>query len=118
MVGVFNNPDAVAVIYVVFGLIFLFGMFAGTARTLARVVYYLRNGTQMPRLLIRDAICWGGFSVSFGLITLIRFLPPEQRIALTLGNVLWAIATVVPSCIAVFAYLYFEVWVIERAKTA
>jgi hypothetical protein len=114
MAGVLNNPDLVATIYAITGSIFLFALFAGFARTLARVVYYLRNKSQRPRLLNRDVVVIGGLSVSFGLITLIRFLPPETRIALTQGNVVWALVTSVPACVAVCVYLYFEYAVIER----
>lgn len=114
MAGVLNNPDGVAAVYYVGGIIFLLGLFAGTGRTMARVVYYRWKGIARPRLLTRDAIVYGGFSTSMALITVIRFLPLEQRLAFATGNVLWALATTLPACIAVVAYTYFEFFVVER----
>jgi hypothetical protein len=110
---VFNDPDAVALVYFVGGVTFLLALFAGTAWTLARVAYYVAVGEPRPRLLTRDLIVYAGFSISFGLITLIRFLPLDQRLALTTGNVLWALATTGPACIAVLTYLYYEVFVVK-----
>ena len=109
-----TDLQVVQLIYTVGGSIFLIGLFAGFARTLARVVYYLRNRAERPRLLNRDVLVIGGLSMSFGLITIIRFLPPEVRVAITSGNVLWALLTTVPAIVAVLVYLYFEIWVIER----
>lgn len=109
-----TDQQLVQLVYTVGGSIFLVGLFGGFARTLARVVYYLRHKAERPRLLNRDVLVIGGLSLSFGLITVIRFLPQEARIALTTGNVAWAVLTTVPAVIAVLVYLYFELWVIER----
>jgi hypothetical protein len=109
-----TDQQFVQLIYTVGGAIFLVGLFGGFARTLARVVYYLRNRAERPRLLNRDVLVIGGLSLSFGLITIVRFLPLETRLALTTGNVLWALATTVPAVLAVLVYMYFEVVVIER----
>jgi hypothetical protein len=113
MAGLFDNPDAVALIYLVGGVTFLLALFAGTVWTLARVLYYIVVGEPRPRLLTRDLIVYTGFSISFGLITLIRFLPLEERLALTVGNVLWALATTGPACVAVLTYLWYEVFVVK-----
>jgi hypothetical protein len=113
---VFNNPDAVGVIYLVASLTFLGGILLGWISTLARVVYYARNHVPRPRLLTRDVLVKGGYSVSFTLIALVRLLPAETRAALDLaGNVPWALLTSIPAAFASLVYLYFEWFVIERA---
>lgn len=109
-----TNPQAVQLIYTILGWVFLLALLAGFSRTAARVLYYARHKGTRPRLLTRDVIVYGGFSITFGLITLVRLLPQDDRVALTTGNVLWALSTTVPACIAVLTYLYFELFIIER----
>lgn len=111
-----NNPEAVAFIYTLAGITFLIGLFVGAVSTLARVVYYRIHGTRRPRLLTRDVLVYGGLALSFGLIAGVRLLPLDVRLALTTGNVGWALATSVPAVIAVIVYCYFELAVIERAR--
>lgn len=111
-----TDQAIVQLIYTIGGSIFLVALFGGFVRTLARVVYYQRNRAARPRLLNRDVLVIGGLSLSFGLITVVRFLPLETRLALTTGNVAWALITTVPACIAVLVYLYFEAFVIERPR--
>jgi hypothetical protein len=103
-------------IYTAGGAVFLLALFAGFARTLARVVYYLRNRNQRPRLLNRDVVVIGGLAISFGLITLIRFLPVETRVSLTSGNIAWALLTTVPAVVAVLVYAWYEYAIIERPR--
>ncbi len=111
-----SDVDLVQSIYTAGGSIFLVALFAGFARTLARVVYYFRNRSERPRLLNRDVLVIGGLSASFGLITIVRFLPPATRVVLTAGNVPWALLTTVPAVAAVLVYAYFEFAIIERPK--
>lgn len=110
------NESIVQTVYAVGGVVFLVALFAGFARTAGRVLYYHFNQSTRPKLLTRDLIVYGGLTISFGLISLVRFLPRDERIALTTGNVAWAIATTLPACLAVLTYLYFEVWVIEKGQ--
>lgn len=109
-----TDAQLVQFIYTAGGSVFLLALFTGFARTLARGLYYLRHKKDRPRLLNRDLLWGGGVSISFGLITVIRFLPPDTRIALTQGNVAWAVLTSVPACIGVLVYAYYEFFVIER----
>lgn len=112
-----NNPDGVALVYTVGGAVFLIALFAGFVRTAIRVIFTPASAYESghrPVLLVRDLVVIGGFSVTMTAITLIRFLPPETRIAVTQGNVWWALLTTVPICIAVLAYLYAEFFLIER----
>jgi hypothetical protein len=114
-----HNPDVVNVIYLVAGLAFLGGIVLGWLSTMARVVYYQRNHVQRPRLLTRDVLVKGGYSISFLLITLVRFLPTADRAALDLsGNVWWAILTAIPAAFSSLTYLWYELFVIERSRTA
>jgi hypothetical protein len=113
---VFNNPALVQTIYFVAGSLFLGGLFLGALTTIARVVYYRIHRTARPRLLTRDLIVYGGLALSFGLITLVRFLPVETRQQVTTGNVLWAIATTVPAVLAVLYYCYIEIFVIGHVS--
>lgn len=111
-----TDQQIVQTIYTIGGSIFLIALFAGFARTVARVIYYLQHKALRPRLLNRDFLVIGGLALSFGLITVVRFLPLEARLALTTGNVLWALMTTVPACIAVLTYAWYEYRVIERPK--
>ena len=108
-----SNTEAVALIYAVLGSFFLGGLFIGSVTTLGRVVYYRAKGVARPRLLTRDVLVYGNLSVGIGLITAIRFLPPEVRVAMTTGNIGWALATSLPFVIAVFVYCYYELAVIR-----
>lgn len=112
-----HNPDVVNVIYLFAGLAFLGGIVLGWLSTLARVVYYYRNNVTRPRLLTRDVLVKGGYSVSFVLIALVRLLPTDQRLALDLsGNVWWAVLTAIPAALSSLVYLWYELFVIERAR--
>lgn len=111
-----NNPGLVSTIYFIAGVLFLVGLFIGAVSTLARVVFYRANGTKRPRLLTRDVLVYGGLALSFGLIAGVRLLPLEVRLALTTGNVGWALATSVPAVVAMVVYCYFELAVIERVR--
>ena len=110
-----SNTETVALIYALAGSIFIGGLVFAVVLTGARVVYYARNDQPRPRLLTRDIIVKGGMALSFLPIALVRFLPPEARSQLTTGNVAWALVTAVPAALAILVYLYFEIWVIERA---
>lgn len=112
----FDNPQAVAAIYLVAGSLFLLGLFVGTVTTLARVVFYRIHGKRRPRLLTRDLVVFGGLALSFGLITVVRFLPIPTRAAMTSGNVIWALVSTVPAVMAVAFYCYVELFVIGRAR--
>lgn len=105
-------------VYLVGGIVFLTFLFGGFVRTLARVVYYASNRAERPKLLTRDVLVIGGLSVSFGLITIVRFLPLEARLSLTSGNVLWALVSTVPACFAVIVYAAYEYLIIERPGAA
>ena len=114
MVG---NPEAVSFVYTVGGIVFLMGLFAGFIRTAVRVITVPPSaypGGRRPRLLIRDVIVIGGFALTMTAITLIRFLPPEVRVAYTQGNVWWALLTTIPICVSVLVYCFYEYAVIER----
>jgi hypothetical protein len=113
---VVNNPEIVAAIYLVAGVLFLGGFVIGALTTLARVLYYRIHNIRRPRLLTRDVVVWGGLAVSFALISAVRFLPAEVRMQFTAGNVGWALATSIPAVAAVLTYVYFELWVIERTQ--
>lgn len=108
-----DNPDAVALVYGIGGSAFLLLFAAGTIWTLARVLYYRVVGEAIPLILKRDAVVNGSFCLSFGLIVVIRFLPLDSRIALTSGNVWWALLTTLPAVLAALTYLVFEVFVIK-----
>lgn len=109
----FDNPELVAVIYGIFGTVFLGGLFVGAATTLARVLFYRAQGRPRPDLLTRDILVYGGLAISFGIIAAVRFLPLEERQALA-GNVLWAVVTSIPAAFGVLVYCYYELFVIER----
>lgn len=111
-----TDQQIVQTIYTIGGSIFLIALFAGFARTVARVIYYLQHKALRPRLLNRDFLVIGGLSLSFGLITIVRFLPLEARLALTTGNVACALITTVPACVAVCVYCWFEFRIIERPR--
>lgn len=114
MAGMTDNPELVALIYTITGSAFLVGIFVGWAFTLKRVLKYRRKGWAIEPILRRDLIVKGGYTISFGLIVLVRFLPLEIRQALNLSsNVLWALLTSVPAAIGSLTYLYFEVFVID-----
>lgn len=109
-----TDTQLVQVIYAIGGTIFIVAIFVGAATTLARVLLYARNGKRRPRLLNRDLIVIGGLAWSFGLITALRFLPLEQRVAITAGNVAWALVTTIPAVIAAVTYVYAEFFVVRR----
>jgi hypothetical protein len=113
---VFNNPDLVAMVYGIGGIVFLVGFAIGALTTLARVVYYSIHRIRRPRLLTRDVVVWGGLALSFAQIASVRFLPSDVRTLFTTGNVVWALTTTIPAVVAVVTYCYFELWVIERTK--
>lgn len=109
-----TDLQIVGAIYAVGGTVFIIGIAIGALTTLARVLLYARNKEPRPRLLTRDLIVIGGLAWSFGLIVAVRFLPVDQRIALTTGNVLWALATTVPAAVAAVAYVYAEAFIVRR----
>lgn len=116
MVG---NPEGVSLVYTVGGIVFLVGLFAGFLRTAIRVLFVPPRAYpegRRPRLLVRDIIVIGGFALSMTAIVLIRFLPLETRLALTSGNVWWALLTTIPICLSVLVYCWFEFRIIERPK--
>lgn len=91
-------------------------LFVGAVSVIARLVFYRVHRYRQPRLLIRDAILLGGFSISFGLVLLGRVAvsngwvtPEELR-----DSVPWGLATVIPAILSVGAFAYFELFVIER----
>lgn len=111
-----TDVQLVQLIYAAGGTVFLLALFAGALRTLARLAFYLRNRAERPRLLNRDVLVIGGLSISFGLIAIVRFLPPETRQAITQGNLWWAVGSTVPGVVAALVYAYFEWFVIERPR--
>ena len=112
----FDNPDGVTAVYALGGSTFLVLFVAGLLWTTVRYLYYVLNRIPKPRLLTRDFIVWGGLSMSFGIISAIRFLPLEERLALTAGNVAFALATTIPAIVAAATYFYFEAFVIRLPK--
>ncbi len=116
----FDNPAGVDFVYVLGGSIFLVALFAGFGWTLVRFVYYVLfvPRREWPVLLIRDVLSTGGLAFSFGLIAGIRFLPIETRLAITTGNVLWALLTTVPAAFGATVYLAFEAFVIRLRPKA
>jgi hypothetical protein len=102
-------------IFTVFGSVFLLALLVGFLTTGARVIHYLLNHKARPRLLTRDVLTKGGLLLSFAPIVLIRFLPAETRQAITTGNVTWALLTTVPATLGMCVYVYYEIFVIERA---
>ena len=111
-----SNPALVSAIYLIVGSLFLLFLFIGAVSTIARVIYYRVNGYTRPRLLTRDVIVFGGLAFTFAAITIVRFLPTETRMALTAGNVAWALVSTLPAVVAIMYYAYVEVFVIERPK--
>lgn len=89
----------------------------GTVSTAARVAYYRVHNEERPRLLIRDLLMIGGFSLSFGAILLVRVLRALGLDVTGLStNVWWAIGSALPAVIAVAVYAWFELFVIERGQ--
>lgn len=89
----------------------------GVLSTLSRVAYYRAHGFRRPRLLVRDAWMIGGFTVSFGLILLIRVLRAFGLDTSGLAaNPWWAVGSALPAITAVAVYAYFELFVIERGR--
>lgn len=110
--------EAVSLIYVIAGSVFLIGLLLAVVSTGARVIWYMRHDEPRPRLLTRDVLVKGGLCISFGLIAGVRFLPPDQRSLITTGNVAWALLTSVPAAFAMVVYLYYEIAVIKRDGTS
>jgi hypothetical protein len=109
--------EQVALIYTVFGTVFLAGIGLAFVTTGARFLFYVRYHRPPPRLLNRDVLVKGGYALSFGLIAGIRLLPLEVRTGLNLSqNVAWALITAVPACVSAVTYCYFELAVIPRAR--
>ena len=87
----------------------------GTGSTLARYAYYRAHGFRRPKLLVRDAFLVGGFSISFGLILLVRVLRAAGLDTSGLAtNPWWSLASSLPAIVAVAVYAYVEVFVIEK----
>jgi hypothetical protein len=97
------------------GIAFLFvaGVLAGAMTTLGRVAAYRRQGVTLPKLLVRDAIVFTGFSVTIALILMVRALGAGP---LVVGQVWWLLATSIPCLVSVFTYLYVEVFVIDQRR--
>lgn len=109
--------DLVAAIYGLVGTVFLVGLALAVLTTGARVIYYVRyDRPATPRLLLRDILVMGSLALSFGLIVLVRFLPPDVRTSLTVGNVVWALITSIPAAFAMLVYCYYELVVVRRLK--
>jgi hypothetical protein len=109
-----TDTDVVAAIYTYGGIAFIVLIVVGAITTVARVLFYARNNAPRPRLLTRDVIVIGGLAWSFSLIVAVRFLPSEQRVAFTTGNIAWALVTTLPALIAATTYVYFELFVVKR----
>lgn len=106
--------EQIALVYGIGGTVFLAGFLVAVITTGARVIWYIRHHEPRPRLLDRDVVVKSGMFVSFGLIAAIRFLPPDQRAAVTQGNVGWALITTIPAVVAILTYVAYEIWVIPR----
>lgn len=97
-------------------------LFAGTVSVMARVAYYRSHGYRQPALLRRDADMLVGFSLSFGLILLLRVLvgtnpPVVDPNSVREGGAMyipWKLLTSLPAIYAVARFFYFERFVIER----
>ncbi len=111
-----TNTEFIAAVYILGGSIFLGGFLLAVVTTGARFLWYVRYRHPRPRLLNRDIIVKGGMFTSFGLIAAIRFVPPEQRVTLTQGNVAWAVATTLPAVVAIVVYCIYELFVIPRDR--
>lgn len=96
-----------------FGVFWLL-LFTGAVSTIGRVVYYRRHGFERPRLLVRDSIMILGFSLSFGLVLFSRAAGLSTYL---IQFPAWAVLTDVPAIVAVLAYVYFELFVIERPRS-
>ena len=92
-------------------------LLVGATSTLSRVAYYRMNGYRRPRLLGRDAILVGGFSLSFGLLlgaSIARALGYDT--STLASDIRWILITRIPAIVAVATYAYFELFVIERDR--
>lgn len=111
-----SDMEIVQRIYAVGGTAIIAGFLLAVTTTGARVLFYLRHGKPRPRLLNRDIVTKGGMAVTIVLITVIRFYPPNVRVALTAGNIGWALITTGAAVIAIWAYNYYELFVIKRKR--
>src|SRR4051812_39790349 len=93
-------------------------LFLGSGSVLARVAYYRAHGYRRPRLLTRDAIMLGGFSLSFGLVLFARVASGQGGISTEQfrASIPWGLLTSVPAVVAVAAFTYYELFVIERGS--
>lgn len=109
--------ETVQTIYALGGSAFIALLIGSVLTTGARVLFYLRQGKPRPRLLTRDVLVKGQLLLAFTPIIIVRFLDPDTRAALNLtSNVPWALWTTAFGVSALAVYLYFEIFVIERAK--
>lgn len=103
--------DTTDIVNAVAAILFVLFLFAGFARTSARLVYYLQHRAQRPRLLNRDVVLIGGFAIPTGAILLVRWLGLTAYVR---DNLLWTLGTDIALVGAVGTYAYYEWFVIEK----
>lgn len=107
-----TEAEIVDVVHVVAFVAFWAFLFIGAISVSARVAWYRANGFRRPRLLSRDALFIGGFAFSFGLILAARVL----ELADLRDSLPWALMTDLPGVIGAGAFVYYELFVIERGR--
>lgn len=89
----------------------------GAVTTTARLIRYWRKNSRPPLLLYRDVVARLSLAIPFGAILGARIvrnlLHFDDGFTRTWW---WALATGIPAVIGAAIYLYFELFVIERAK--
>ena len=107
-----TEPELVDITHRIAFVAFWVLLAISTISVSARVAYYRAKKYRRPRLLTRDAIQQFGFAIAFGLILFARVL----EWANLRDSILWALATDVPALIAVGAFAWYELFVIEAAR--
>lgn len=99
---------------------YVVGLLLAVVRIIGRRVRYLLAGESAPALLTRDLIFVGGLAFPFLAILTVRtlnsFFPDMGLSAMLAGNQTWYIFTGLPAIIAVYYFVYFEYFRIERNR--
>lgn len=99
-------------------LAYVIGLVLALVKIAARRVRYALLGERPPALLSRDLWFVTGLAFPFLAILTVRviiaFFPDLGLSALLSGNQLWYLLTGAPAIIAVWAFVYYEYFRIER----
>lgn len=90
---------------------FVAGLVVALGSTLFRILHLWLRGHELPYLIWRDLVVFGGFALTFVLIACARVFEWDVR-----DELWWTAVTAIPSLVAVWTYVVYELFVIGHRR--